>query len=236
MKNLLYLNILIALLTTSYNAFSQKTIEKGFIKMEITKVGSDDPEMDMMLSAMKGTQTDVYFKDEQYITSMDMMGGMMKMKVQVDKTSNRMNMLMDMMGQKTWVESGLDERSEEQKQVAASSKITYDKKDTKEILGYKCYKVTVTNPEMEGTTVTGYVTEDIKTKANIIQGFQSLEFAGFTMEYTIANPQVTMTMTAVEVSDKVDDAMFMLDTKGYKKMTMEEFQKTMGGMGGNLGF
>jgi len=236
MKNLLYIKVLIILLSTSFGAWSQKSIEKGFIKMEITKVSSDDPEMDMMLSAMKGTQTDVYFKEEQYVTSMDMMGGMMKMKVQVDQSSKRMNLLMDMMGQKTWVESGIDDRSEEQKQVAASSKITYDKKDTKEILGYKCYKVTVTNPEMDGTTVTGYVTEDIKTKANIIQGFQSLEFAGFTLEYTIANPQLSMTMTAVEVSDKVDDAIFMLDTKGYKKMTMEEFQKTMGGMGGNLGF
>jgi hypothetical protein len=236
MKNLLYLKTIIILLSTCYMVVAQKSIEQGFIKMEITKVGSDDPETDMMLVGMKGTQTDVYFKGDQYVTSMEMMGGMMKIKVMVNQANKRMNLLMDMMGQKTWVESGVEERSEEQKQVANSSKITYDKTDTKEILGYKCYKVAVTNPEMEGTTVTGYVTEDIKTKANIIQGFQSLEFSGFTMEYTLSNPQFSMTMTAVQVREKVDDGIFYMDTQGYKKMTMEEFQKTMGSAGGSFGF
>ena len=70
----------------------------------------------------------------------------------------------------------------------------------------------------------------------MIQGFQSLEFSGYTMEFTVGNPQFSMTYTAVEIKDSVDDSKFTYDTKGYKKMTMEEFQKSMAGMGGGFGF
>ena len=92
--------------------------------------------------------------------------------------------------------------------------------------------MSVTNPEMDGVTLSGYVTAEIKTKANIIQGFQSLEFEGYPMEFSIGSPQFSMTMTAIDVKDSVDENKFLLDTKGYKKMTMDEFQKSMGGMGG----
>lgn len=205
--------------------------------MEVTNVSAEDPQMAMGLEMMKGSQTEVFFKNEQYVTHMDMMGGMVKMQVHVEKEKNMMNMLFDMMGNKTWIESKLDDaQTPQQKEIASKSKIEYDKSNTKDILGYKCYKMTVTNPEMEGMTVTAYVTEDIKTKANLIQGFQSLEFSGYTMEFTVGNPQFSMTYTAVEIKDSVDDSKFAYDTKGYKKMTMEEFQKSMAGMGGGFGF
>ncbi|MFZ1751738.1 MAG: hypothetical protein WAU01_16175 [Saprospiraceae bacterium] len=233
MKNIFSLIMLTFLLSNSYVVSAQKTIDKGTIKMEITKVSAEDPQMAMGLEMMKGSQTEVSFKDEQYVTKMDMMGGMVKIQVNVDKAANKMNMLFDAMGNKSWIESKLDEnQTQQQKEISAQSSITYDKNDTKNILGYNCYKMTITNPEMEGTTVTGYVTEDIKTKANLVQGFQTLEFAGFTMEFTINNPKMSITMSAKEVKDTVTEANFILDTKGYKKLTMEEFQKSMGGMGG----
>lgn len=235
MKNIFSFTLLMFFISSSYMLSAQKTLDKGSVKMEITKVSAEDPQMAMSLEMMKGSQTEVFFKDDQHLTSMDMMGGMVKMQVFVEKNKNMMNMLFDAMGNKTWIETKLDEsQSAQQKEIASKSSIVYDKKDTKDILGYKCYKMTVTNPEMEGMTVTGYVTEDIKTKANLVQGFQSLEFAGFTMEFTVSNPQFSMTMTAVEVKDTLDESKFVIDTKGYKKMTMEEFQKSMGGMG--MGF
>ncbi len=237
MKRIFSCLTLFILFTTSYNLSAQKILDKGSIKMEVTNVSAEDPQMAMGLEMMKGSQTEVFFKNEQYVTHMDMMGGMVKMQVHVEKEKNMMNMLFDMMGNKTWIESKLDDaQTVQQKEIASKSKIEYDKSNTKEILGYKCYKMTITNPEMEGMTVTGYVTEDIKTKANLIQGFQSLEFAGYTMEFTVGNPQFSMTYTAVEIKDAVDDSKFSFDTKGYKKMTMEEFQKSMAGMGGGFGF
>jgi hypothetical protein len=207
--------------------------------MEITAVSADDPQTEMMLSNMKGSQTEVFFKGTEHVTSMDMMGGMIKTKTHINYNNNSMNMLFDMsmMGQKTWVESKLDDmQSAEDKEKMAKTKITYDKSDTKTILGYPCYKMTITSPDMEGIKVSAYVTEKIKTKANLVQGFQALEFAGYTMEFTVGSPEFSMTMTAVEVSDKVNDDVFVLDTKGYKKMSMAEFQQAMGGMGGGLGF
>jgi len=237
MKNIFsYLTVFILLVTVNVVS-AQKTMDKGSIKMEVTNVSAEDPQMAMGLEMMKGSQTEVFFKNEQYVTHMDMMGGMVKMQVHVEKEKNMMNMLFDMMGNKTWIESKLDDaQTPQQKEIASKSKIEYDKSNTKDILGYKCYKMTVTNPEMEGMTVTAYVTEDIKTKANLIQGFQSLEFSGYTMEFTVGNPQFSMTYTAVEIKDSVDDSKFAYDTKGYKKMTMEEFQKSMAGMGGGFGF
>lgn len=237
MKNILFYLTFTVIASLNISLSAQKTLDKGSVKMEITSVSAEDPQMAMGLEMMKGSQTELFFKNDEYVTHMDMMGGMVKMQTHVEHAKNVMNLLFDMMGNKMWIESKLDEaQTAQQKEISSKSKIEYDKNDTKEILGYKCYKMTVTNPEMEGMKVTGYVTEDIKTKANLIQGFQSLEFAGFTMEFTVGNPQFAMTMTAVEIKDTVDDSKFTYDTKGYKKMTMEEFQKSMGNMGGGLGF
>jgi GLPGLI family protein len=239
MKFTLNVFFLISSFLITYASSAQKTLESGHVKMEITAVSADDPQTEMMLASMKGSQTEVFFRGNEHVTSMDMMGGMIKTKTHISHATNTMNMLFDMsmMGQKTWVESKLDDTLKpEDKERMSKTKITYDKKDTKTILGYNCYKMTISSPDMEGMNVTGYVTEQIKTKANLVQGFQSLEFAGYTMEFTVSSPQFAMTMTAVEVSDNVVDANFVLDTKGYKKMTMAEFQQAMGGMGGGFGF
>jgi hypothetical protein len=235
MNNLMKSVLLIVLLSISYISSAQKSLDKGSITMEITAVASDDPQTEMMLGAMKGSQTEVVFEGSKHVTNMDMMGGMVKMQIHVNSDANKMNMLFDAMGNKMWIESDIDKSQDpKQKEIADKSVITYDKNDTKEILGYKCYKMTIKNDEMEGMKVTGYVTSDVKTNANLIQGFQSLKFEGYPMEFTVGSPQFSMTMTAKEIKETVDQNKFNLDTKGYKKMTMEEFQNAMGGMG--MGF
>lgn len=232
-KNLFSLAILFVSVVFSVSVVAQKTLESGMVKMEITKVSADDPQMEMQLEMMKGSQTSIYFEKERHASYMSMMGGMMEIKVLADEKDKKTNMLMDVMGQKIWVESSFDEaQNPQQKEIMDKSVITYDKNDTKKILGYDCYKFTVTNPEMEELSLTGYLTQDIKSKANIMQGFQSLEFEGFPMEFTMGNKMFSMTNTAVEVKDKLDASKLKFDTKGYKKMTMEELQKSMGGMGG----
>jgi hypothetical protein len=214
---------------------AQKTLTKGTTTMEITNVLSEDPQMQMILEGIKGSQTILVFAEDKYVSSSDIMGGMVKITSHVSKKDNMMNMLFESMGNKIWVESTLDKaQTQQQKEIAMKNSVTYDKNDTKEILGYKCYKMTVTNPEMQEMTLTGYVAPEILTKANIIQGFQSVEFEGFPLEYTMKNKMGSITMTAKEVTDKVDESKFVLDTKGFKKMTMEEFQKLAESMG--MGF
>ncbi len=234
MRNVFSVIVLFLMCNASF-LVAQKTLTKGTATMEITNVSSEDPQMQMGLEAIRGSQTSLVFAEDKYVSSSDMMGGMVKITSHVSKKDNMMNMLFEAMGNKIWVESTLDQaQTQQQKEIAMKNSVTYDKNDTKEILGYKCYKMTVTNPEMQGMTLTGYVAPDVLTKANIIQGFQSVEFEGFPLEYTMKNEQFSLTMTAVELTDKVDESKFVLDTKGFKKMTMDEFQKMASSMG--MGF
>lgn len=234
MKNLFKSMFLISLFSINYAISAQKTLDKGTVVMEIDSIVASDPQMEMLMGAMKGTQTELVFEENKHVTNLNMMGGMFRMKILVNSDENKVNTLFDGFGKKSWVESGLDSQSANEKAIAEKSEITYDKSQTKEILGYKCYKMTINNPEMQDVTVTGYITPDIKTKANLIQGFQTLKFEGYPMEFTVISPQFAMRVQAKDLKDSVDESKFTLDTKGYKKMTMEEFQKEMAQMG--MGF
>lgn len=217
---------------------AQKSLDKGYIKMEITEATSDDPQMAMGLEMMKGSETEIFFTKGKYMTTMNMMGGMIKMNNLVDTESNKMDMLFDAMGNKMWVDTNLDEaKKNKPTQDMSDYKVTYDREVTKEILGYKAFKTTISMPANPGMTVEGWVTDEIKTDANIIQGMEDLKLEGFPLEFSIvnSNPSMKMTFSAKDVKDSVDDKVFTLNTTGYTKMTMEEFSKQMGGMGG-MGF
>lgn len=217
-------------LALSFNSLvAQKTLEAGVIKIEITDVKADDPQQAMMLESMKGSETVINFKGKQSAVAMSMMGGMINMKINTDPDANKFDMLMDAMGQKMWIESPLDASvSPEEKEKASKAIVEYDKSKTKEIAGYKCFAFSIKNEE--SGDINGYMTSDIKANNNI-QGYQSLKLDGFPMEYTVSNEGFSMTMSAKEISDKVDESAFVLDTKGYKKMTMDEFKAMMGGAG-----
>jgi hypothetical protein len=216
---------------------AQTSLKEGYVKMEITDATSDDEQMAMGLEMMKGTQTEIFFNGEKYVTKMSMMGGMVEVKTFVSNKDDQFNMLMDAMGNKMWVNSTIDDAEKaNQQDLAKGATVTYDQDDTKEIAGYKCYKATITNKEAADMVVTGYVTRDIVTDANIIQGLQSLKLEGFPLEFTVKNSMMTITMSAVDVKNKLSASDMEMKTDGYKKMTMDEFQKSMGGMGGGMGF
>ncbi len=216
---------------------AQKSLDKGYVKMEITEVTSDDPQMAIGLEMMKGSVTEIYFVEGKYRTAMNMMGGMVRMDNLVDANAQKMDMLFDAMGKKIWVDTDLEEakKNKPANQNMEDYKVDYDKSQTKNILGYDTYKATIAIPNNQGMTVEGWITEDIKTDANIIQGMEDLKLQGFPLEFSVVSPQVKMTFAATEIKDNVDENIFVLKTDGYKKMTMKEFSETMGGMGG-LGF
>jgi hypothetical protein len=85
---------------------------------------------------------------------------------------------------------------------------------------------------MEDFGISGYATDELKLNPKILQGFESARMEGFPLEYIVGNKMFGMTMTAVSVKDTVDSKKLQFDTKGYKKMTMEELTKMTGGMGG----
>jgi len=231
MKNLIF--SLIAMFTVSFTVNAQ--ITEGTVTLEIVEASSSDPQMGM-LGMLKGATTTIHFNEDKSVTAMDMMGGMVKTTNYIDNKANKMDMLMDAMGNKIWVQSDLETAKAQQKQPGIeNAEVVHDKSDTKEILGYKAHKVTIKIPNTEGMVVTGYVTDEIKTDASVIQGTEGLKLDGFPLEFTIDNPQMKLVIQAKEVKNEVDKAMLSPNTTGYTKMTMEEFSKSMGGMGG-LGF
>lgn len=209
---------------------------EGHVTMEITKIESDDEQMAAQMQMLKGTQTDTYFTQEQYKSVMSIMGGMMNVTNVVNNESGKMDMYMDMMGQKMWIDTNMEEAGKD-KPSTEDVKITYDKANTKEILGYNCYMMTISSPEMEGGTVQAYITQDIKSDAKFIQGYEKVKFEGFPLEVTLKMPQMTMTMETTKLEKTVPADAFTISTEGYQKMTMSQFTEKMGGMGaGGFGF
>ncbi len=225
------------LIGTSITA--QKELSEVYIKMEISDIESSNPESAAMMEMLKGTETEIFHKDGKTLTALNMMGGMITVKNVVDADGN-FNMFMDAMGNKMLVQSTKaesDRLKAENPNPMADLEFKADKTDTKTIAGYECYKVVATpkDAEMADASFHAYVSEEIKVKANV-QGIDISEFPGFPLEFIMEMPEVKIIMTTVDLKDAVDDANFAVDENGYKKMTMEEFQSAMGGMGGGFGF
>jgi hypothetical protein len=143
---------------------------------------------------------------------------------------------MDMMGKKIQI-AGLDDEAMKQNPMMSMASGGQDldfkvnKKDKKKIAGYKCKKATAKLPQ--GVEMEVYVTKKITPKNSMMQkALGGLE--GFPLEFSINTGMgISLTFSAQDVTgDLASDAFNIPD--GYKKMTMEEFQKEMGGM--NLGF
>ena len=205
--------------------------EQGTITMEIIEISSDDVQMAQVAEMMKGTQTKVYFKGDKSVTQMDMMGGMVKMNMYT-QIEGEFDILMDAMGQRFWVNMPKTEIAQ-MKAKAPEMEIKYDKSDTKTIVGYECYKMTVVVDGDSEMNITGYITEDLSFQAPVMQGVDMTQFAGFPLEYTMEGGPMQMTITTKDFLKTVEESVFEMNTSGYKKMSMDELQ-SMGG--GGFGF
>jgi hypothetical protein len=233
MKNLLS-TLLLALFFVS-GIQAQTVLDQGYLVMEITEVSSDDEQAAAMLQMMKGSQTEIFFKDGKNMSSMDMMGGMVKVKSLFQQKTGSVDMLMDMMGQKMHIQSNKDDMMKataDQADAMEGFEVKYDEADTKEILGHKCVKAEIIDPSTKKATMIMYVARDIKADSKMLQGMQHFDIDGFPLEMIIKQPQMSMTMSTVKLEKEVDDSVFALKTDGYTKMTFQEFMDKMGAMGG----
>ncbi len=238
MNVLQYIVVLFLILPTIGNA--QEAISEGVITMELTDVDSEDQQMAAQLEMMKGTETNYYFNNAKYLTTSNMMGGMVKMQNLFRVSDEQLTLLFDVMGQKMMVESSKEERMEmeaEQNAALEGIEVVYDKEDTKEIMGYKCHKAMIETNEGEiPMKLIMYISPEVKASNKMIQGLQGFEIDGFPMELVMDMGKMSMTYTTTEISRDLDNSIFNLETSGYKKMTLDEFQEQMGAMGGGLGF
>jgi len=240
MKNLSLLILAFFCLST-LSVEAQDALKKGMIKMEITEVGSDNPQVAAQLEMMKGTSTEYFFNEDKSLVNSNMMGGMIKMSYLVNNDDEHLTMLFDAMGQKMMIKSTKEERAEfekEQNAAAESMNITYDESDTKEILGYKCIRADIESDDSEiPMSFTMYVAPDIKASSKMIQGLQAYELKGFPLELIIDSEQMSMTFSTTELKREIDESVFSLNTSGYTEMTFDEFQQQMGAFGGGgMGF
>ena len=227
MKNLNVLGILILSLMAT-TIWGQKTFSEGSVKFEITNVSSDNPQLAGQLDMMKGSTMTIYVKDDQQMTSMNMMNGMMQQNMIVNKENNTTLMLMDMMGRKIKVEMPIEDPNPDDMDV----NIEYFEDERKEIAGYDTYKaIMTTKTEGQEIKLETYITDKYEFDGKMIQNAPgSMQLRGMPLEYTINQPQLSMTFTAQEVLDQVDASVFEIDTEGYEEMDPEEL-KNMGGMG-----
>lgn len=239
MKNIIKTLLLCLLTVGTFAVQAQVELSEGYIKMEITEASSDDPQTAQALEMMKGTETEVYFKGGKSLTALNMMGGMVQMK-NILNESGDLVMYMDMMGNKmevTGTKLEMDKFKAENPNPMSDLDITYDESDTKEIAGYKCYKMMATSSENEDLKITAYITDQIKINAAVIQGVDLSEFKGFPLEYSMdMGGQMKLVVSTVDLKESIDTKVFDIDGSSYKKMNWEEFMSQMGGMGGGFGF
>ena len=225
---------------TIASASAQKALTEGVIKYEITDITSSDEQMQMQMKMMLGSKQDIYFTQEKQMMDINMMGGLMAMKTVFGVETEESVLYMDMMGRKIMVKINPEDLEEAQDHASdMQPTVEYFKDETKEIAGYSCYKAVMTIPTGEGAgmEIVTYITDKIQAPKSVIQNIDNGNLQGVPLEYIIGDPQgmFSMVYTAQEVLNKVDASVFEIDSSKYEEMTMEEFQKSMGGMG-SLGF
>ena len=196
-----------------------------------TKTGAVTYEMSMPNNgemAQMGTNTiKISFNEKSTATQMDIMGGMISMKtITVDKNNTKdTRTLMDAMGEKyeiTGDSEGFGNSDIGSLEDAES--VSYDKKDTKEILGYKCYKAMV--KMSSGATGNFYITEAIATQT---KATDKVKLAGFPLEIEIGEAEGKVILKATAFDKELSANCFTVP-EGYTKVTQEELQQKFGGM------
>ena len=126
--------------------------------------------------------------------------------------------------------------------------VTYNKKDTKNILGYDCFRADIkVSPkdakEGQELNMVVYVAESIKFPKSLIDGVNEsmsqfgtkFNLAEVPLEISLkmadpADPKKTasITLAATEISKTVDAKTFELDDTGYEEKSMEDLLKSSG--------
>jgi hypothetical protein len=240
MKKLMTISFSVLLLLPMFVS-AQKVMTEGYVRYEVTEVKSDDPQMESALNMMKGSTLEIYFTEKKQKSVMDMMGGMMKMNTINLVKEKQTVMLMDMMGKKIKVVGSEDEFKDMNKEAASKAndvkpEITVDKSKKKTIAGYPCYAAVIKlTQEGMDMSIDAYLTESLVAPKSVIQNVEEFDIPGLPLEYTINTMGFQMTYSATKVETKVASNEFDIPD-GYEEMSIDDFMKNMGAMGGGMGF
>ena len=216
---------LTVLLFVGITANAQTQLKKGSVTYSMTFPNASEE-----MAAMGESTITIHFDEKTQATDMNMMGGMMLMKT-IIPTANKKDakMTMEVMGMKYEITDAGEEASKNANGLTNldnAKDIVYDKKDTKEIAGFKCYKATVNMND--GTKSTLYLTDAIAPQTPSSPEAK-VKLTGYPLEMTVQTAQGEMIMKATKFAKEVPADAFKVG-EGFTKVTMEEFQKQMGGM------
>ena len=216
--------VLTALLFVGITVNAQTQLKKGSVTYSMTMPNASEE-----MAAMGESTITVHFDEKTQATDMSMMGGMMLMKTIVP-TGNKKDskMTMEVMGMKyeiTDIGKEANKATNSVGNLENANEIVYDKNDTQEILGFKCYKATISMND--GSKSIFYITDAIAPQ--VVEADAKVKLTGYPLEMTVKTEQGDMVMKATKFSKDVPADAFKVGD-GFTKVTMEEFQKQMGGM------
>ena len=211
------------LLLASVSMNAQTALKKGSVTYKMSMSGNDEA------AAMMGESTiSVHFDEKNQATDMSMMGGMMLMKTIMPLGNVKdTKMAIEVMGMKYEIIEASEETLKSNKNLGDlenAAEVIYDKKDIKEIAGFKCYKAVV--KMNDGTSSDFYITDAIAPQQTAKE--TKVKLSGYPLEIKVSTGQGDMVMTATSFSKELPKDCFTIG-EGYTKVTMEEFQKQMGG-------
>ena len=198
--------------------------QEATIKYEMN-FESDDPEVQSQMGMMANSTMTMFMKGNLFRQETNMGNGLMITTTIVDGEAQEGVMLMDGMMGKIASTFNPEDRKEEAEEADEPEVEIEFTDETKEILGFTCKKAIIYDEE--GNEMIYWYTEEIEQPENEGKYFKQ-QIPGMPMEFSITQPQVTMTFKAVEYDDKVKKAKEKFDTsvpEGYTEKSMEEIKQ-----------
>lgn len=216
MKKLFFSALLIG---ANIIAFGQKNAKGLEAKLVFEIVYEELPELFEPYRAMLPKEMISYVKGSKIRVEQSTMGVTTVNVSDSDKKTGFM--LMDQFGEKTAYTMEPADFEKESKNGSEDYEVTYTK-ETKEILGYNCVKVDLTN-KLDGSTAYAWVTEEIKATT---KNYSFLK--GFALEYSVhTDNEMTIVMKVKSLEKmKVANTYFEIP-KDYTKKSMSDLQKQM---------
>lgn len=197
-----------------------QTLSKGYVTYEVTS-------KDEAFAMMEGTTMTSYFDDKQTALTMNMMGGLMIIKV-IGSYDDPLNQkyLVEVMGSKYEVIDVKETNKLGNNLVKLEDidAISYRKKDTKVIFGYTCYRADIRYKN--GDTGVFYLTKKIKPL--FMKTENSVQLDGFPLEMQMVSNGLAFTLTARNVSKSLPKDSFTVPSN-FEKVSFEQMDQKMGG-------
>lgn len=181
---------------------------EGVVQYKISFV-NPTPEMKEMQGMLPET-VDYILKGSKTRMEMEMMGGSLITIMNSEEGSS--DVLMDMMGQKIHTQSTM----EDFEKGMDLTDVKVHRKDTKEIAGYSCKRIT--GKSADGHPLEIYYTDEIQSGVFNDMLEKMANVSGLPLEFTVINQGMKMLLSATEVKSKdISDELFEVP-EGYRKV------------------